>query len=127
MIVGSGVDVVDIARLARVLGRRGGAFERRVYTEREVRACRDSPRPARAFALRFAAKEAALKALGSGWGQGVGFRDVEVVEGRMVLHGPAASRAASRAAPSGMGGARTHLALAAGRSRALALVLLEAP
>ncbi len=118
MIVGSGVDVVEIARIERAIERRGGAFERRVYTGREVRACRRARRPGRAFALYFAAKEAALKAVGSGWGQGVGFRDVEVVGERIVLHGAAAERAA---------GAHAHLALAGDRTRALALVVLEAP
>lgn len=118
MIVGSGVDVVEISRIERAIERRGEAFERRVYTAREMRACREARRPGRAFALCFAAKEAALKAVGTGWGQGVDFRDVEVVGDRIVLHGPAAARAA---------GARTHLALTADRHRALALVVLEAP
>lgn len=118
MIVGSGVDVVEIARLARVIERRGGAFERRVFREGELRACGQGRRRARALALCFAAKEAALKAVGTGWGQGVGFRDVELVGDRIVLHGAAAERA---------GGARPHLALAADRRRALAFVVLEAP
>jgi holo-[acyl-carrier protein] synthase len=118
MIVGSGVDVVEIARIERVIERRAGAFERRVYTPREVRACLAAQQPGRAFARCFAAKEAALKALGSGWGQGVDFRDVEVLGERIVLSGAAAARAA---------GARIHLALAGDRRRALALVLLEAP
>lgn len=118
MIVGSGVDVVEIARIERTIERRGEAFERRVYTRAEAQRCRAARCPGRAFALCFAAKEAALKAVGSGWGEGVDFRDVEVVGDRIVLHGPAAARAP---------GARAHLALSGDRARALALVVLEAP
>ncbi len=122
MIVGSGVDVVEVARIERVLARRGGAFERRVFSERERRAALGSRRPGRSLAERFAVKEAALKAVGTGWGAGARFRDVEVLDGpirgrpRLVLHGVPAERAA---------GAVAHAAVSASRHRAVAVVLLE--
>ena len=98
MIVGLGIDVVEVDRLAGALHRRGDRFVERVFTDRERAEC--DPRVDRVLALaaRFAAKEACLKALGTGWAEGLGFRDVEVVrEGnqppRLVLHGAAVRRA----------------------------------
>ena len=85
MIVGSGVDVVEVARIERVLARRGGAFERRVFSERELRAARRCRRPGRSLAQRFAVQEAALKAVGTGWGAGARFRDVEVLDGASTV------------------------------------------
>jgi holo-[acyl-carrier protein] synthase len=126
VIVGSGVDVVEIARLERVLARPGERFARRVFTAGEIEDCLRRGRPGPHFALRFAAKEAALKALGTGWGGGVGWRDVEVeTDGapgrvRLRLHGRAAELARER------GRAVAHLAVAHCRSHALAIVLLEA-
>ena len=76
--VSVGVDIVEIARIARTLTRFGERFLRRVYTQAEVAYCRG--RPAQ-LAARFAAKEAVAKALGVGifWREGVYWRDVEVV------------------------------------------------
>jgi len=76
--VSVGVDIVEIARIARTLARFGERFLRRVYTQAEVAYCRG--RPAQ-LAARFAAKEAVAKALGVGisWREGVYWRDVEVV------------------------------------------------
>jgi holo-[acyl-carrier protein] synthase len=125
LIVGSGVDVVEIARVERALARPGERFARRVFTPAEIGDCRRFARPGPHFALRFAAKEAALKALASGWGGGVGWRDVEVAcDGtpervRLRLHGRAAELARAR------GPTVAHLALSRSRSHALALVLLE--
>jgi holo-[acyl-carrier protein] synthase len=125
LIVGSGVDVVEIARVERALARPGERFARRVFTPAEIGDCRRHARPGPHFALRFAAKEAALKALGSGWGRGVGWQDVEVARDgapeavRLRLHGRAAELAQAR------GSAVAHLALARSRSHALAVVLLE--
>jgi holo-[acyl-carrier protein] synthase len=89
-----GLDLVDVPRFSLAVARRGDAFRRRVFTEGEwtyagTRAERD-----RVLAARFAAKEAVLKALGTGWGRGISFRDVEVVGGgraapTLVLHGAA--------------------------------------
>ena len=90
-----GVDVVDVARLARVLALRGTALCQRVFTPNELADCRGS---VRRMAARFAAKEAAAKALGTGIGP-IGWRDVEIRSGahgepELTLAG-AALRAAS--------------------------------
>ncbi|HWP03146.1 MAG TPA: holo-ACP synthase, partial [Gemmatimonadaceae bacterium] len=80
MIVGIGVDVVGIVRVAAILGRHGDRFLRRVLTERERRYCSARPVPEHSVAARLAAKEAAFKALsGAARARGVGWRDIEVV------------------------------------------------
>src|SRR5881396_1532247 len=84
MIVGLGVDVCDVARIRRALaGRAGARFQARVFTPAEQAYCEARRRGRFAsYAVRFAAKEAAMKALGTGWAGGVGWRDFEVVRGR---------------------------------------------
>ncbi len=127
MIVGSGIDVVEISRIERALERTGGRFARRVFTPQEIAACEARRRPALHFAVRFAAKEAAMKALGSGWSQGVRWVDIEIVPDaqrpsallRLQLHG----RVAERAVHSGTSGC--HLAVSRSRTHAVAMVLLE--
>ncbi|UCF81618.1 MAG: holo-ACP synthase [Acidobacteriota bacterium] len=76
---GLGVDVVDMERFEALLRRRGTAFLKRVFTEREIRYCRARRHSAQHFAARWAAKEAFFKALGTGRGKGVAFRDVEIL------------------------------------------------
>lgn len=76
MIVAVGVDAVDIQRVQRLLKNDG--FVERIYTESERAYCLERARPAESFAARFAAKEAVMKCLGTGWSRGVGFRQVEV-------------------------------------------------
>lgn len=95
--VSVGVDIIEIERIARTLARFGERFLRRVYTEAEIAYCQR--RPSR-LAARFAAKEAAAKALGVGifWREGVYWRDVEVTRDRrgkpgIRLHGGALERA----------------------------------
>ena len=124
MIVGLGVDIVEVARLEAALRRHGDRFVERVFTEAERAAC--DPRVDRvlAFAARFAAKEACLKALGTGWAEGLGFRDVEIVrEGnqppRLILHGKAARRAEA------LGVIRSHVSLTHQPGLAAAVVVLE--
>ncbi len=124
MIVGSGVDVIEIARVEQALARRGERFLRRVFTPREIADCQRCRRPGPALALRFAAKEAAMKAVGTGWARGVRWVDIETAAppgepARLRLHGRVAELATSR------GGGRTHLALSRSRALALALVVLE--
>lgn len=78
MIVGIGVDIMQVDRIRRAVDRHGERFLRRIYTPEEIRYCRDGPHPFQRFATRFAAKEAVLKALGVGWQRGTTFRDVVV-------------------------------------------------
>ena len=91
MIVGVGSDVVEVARMRRELGRPGRGFRDAVFTAAEIAYCDGKRYPARHFAARFAAKEACLKALGTGL-RGNSWREVEVANGpdgepRLVLRG----------------------------------------
>ena len=79
MIVGTGVDMVEVSRVEQLLERYGEHFRRRIFTAAEVRYCEKFRNKAERYAARFAAKEAAFKALGTGWGKGVRWVDVEVV------------------------------------------------
>jgi holo-[acyl-carrier protein] synthase len=124
VIVGLGIDIVEVARLAAALGRHGDHFVDRVFTDAEQTACDARGDRILALAARFAAKEACLKALGTGWAEGLGFRDVEVVrEGnqppRLVLHGEAARSAET------LGVVRSHVSLTHQPGTAAAVVILE--
>ncbi|HTU34673.1 MAG TPA: holo-ACP synthase [Candidatus Acidoferrum sp.] len=79
MIVGLGLDIAEIDRIEQVLTRRGDAVLRRLYTAREVAYCESHKNKFERYAARFAAKEATMKALGTGWRRGVRWRDIEVV------------------------------------------------
>ena len=78
MIYGTGVDIVKIDRIERVIKKWGDRFIDRVFTQDEKKFCLKRMRPYPAFALRFAAKEAFSKALGTGMRKGVFWRDIEV-------------------------------------------------
>lgn len=95
-IIGAGIDATDIPRIERALARYGDRFVQRVFTDGEIAYCRRRRNPAPHFAGRFAAKEAAMKALGTGHSRGVLWRDIEVVRRggppQLQLHGGAAAR-----------------------------------
>lgn len=99
MIVGLGMDLVDIARVAAMLDRHPARARRRLFTPGEIAHCDRRAEPARHFAARFAAKEAAYKALaGTAEARLISWQDIEVVsasDGRPLLrfHGRAAARA----------------------------------
>jgi holo-[acyl-carrier protein] synthase len=78
-IVGIGLDLVNIARVEAIARRWQDRFLQRVYTEDERRASFDRPWPYASLAGRFAAKEAMLKALGTGWSDGVSWQDIQVL------------------------------------------------
>ena len=78
MVIGTGIDIVNIERIERLMGRWGDNFLDRVYTEREISRCQRRSRPSECFAIRFAAKEAFLKAIGSGLRNGIQWTDIEV-------------------------------------------------
>jgi holo-[acyl-carrier protein] synthase len=96
-ILGIGLDATDIARVADLLDRYGDRFLHRVFTSGEIAYCTKRRNPAPHLAGRFAVKEAAMKALGTGQSQGVLWKDIEVVRHggppRIQLHGGAARRA----------------------------------
>lgn len=80
MIIGLGVDLVRVSRIAAVLQRYGARFKERVFTPAEITYCEAQRQPANNYALRFAAKEAMSKALGVGLRQnGIRWREVEVI------------------------------------------------
>jgi holo-[acyl-carrier protein] synthase len=101
-IIGLGLDATDIGRIADTIERYGNRFLNRIFTEGEVAYCTRRRVPSIHFAGRFAAKEAAMKALGTGHSQGVLWRDVEVVRHggppQLQLHGGAARRFAAMGA-----------------------------
>ena len=92
-IIGIGIDATDIPRIAQAIERFGDRFVQRVFTDAEIAYCSGKHHAAPHYAGRFAAKEAAMKALGTGLSRGVTWRDIEVVRGggppRLVLHGAA--------------------------------------
>lgn len=125
MIVGLGMDLVDIARIERLLADQGERAIKRLFTDAEAEYALRRGQPARHFAARFAAKEAAYKALaGTRDARLVGWRDIEVApewDGRptLVLHGRAADRAAE------LGVVRALLTLTHSDATAGAVVVLE--
>src|SRR5213595_3998733 len=78
MIVGSGIDIAEVPRIAQAIARFGERFLRRVFTDGEIRYCDSKANRIERYAARFAAKEASMKALGTGWNHGVRWRDIEV-------------------------------------------------
>lgn len=78
MIVGMGVDIVETARIQETVERHGERFLRRVFTPKEIAYCQRQRNRYERFAARFAAKEAAMKALGTGWRWGVTWQDFEI-------------------------------------------------
>ncbi len=121
-IVAVGLDATDIPRVDDTLRRFGDRFRQRVFTAGEIAYCARYRNPAPHFAARFAAKEAAMKALGTGHSQGVLWRDIEVVRHsgppQLRFHGVAAARLAA------VGATRALLTLTHSDSLALAQVLL---
>jgi holo-[acyl-carrier protein] synthase len=103
MITGIGIDVVQNERIRNSVERFGDRFIHRIYTEAETMYCKNSANPFIHYAARWAAKEAAFKALGTGWAAGVKWKDVEVVrlpsgKPELDLHGEAKALAASQGA-----------------------------
>jgi holo-[acyl-carrier protein] synthase len=121
-IVGIGLDVTELRRIDEVLRRHGDRFMRRVFTEGEIEYCTRRRFSAPHFAARFAAKEAAMKALGTGHTHGVLWKDVEVVRHggppQLQLHGGAARHAAR------LGVTRSLLTISHSEDLAVAQVML---
>jgi holo-[acyl-carrier protein] synthase len=80
-VLGIGTDITECLRIAQMIERHGELFVGRVYTLAEIEYCRSKRMATQHFAGRWAAKEAVLKALGTGWRRGVSWRDIEVVNG----------------------------------------------
>ena len=77
-ILGIGTDIVEVLRIAHMIERHGELFITRVYTDIEIEYCTTRKAATQHYAGRWAAKEAVLKALGTGWRRGIGWRDIEI-------------------------------------------------
>jgi holo-[acyl-carrier protein] synthase len=124
VVVGIGIDVVEIARIRRLMDRWQDRFLQRVFTEAEIAYARRRHDPAQHLAARFAAKEATLKALGTGLSMGVRWREMEVRRGRgqppqLTLSGRTAELGEAR------GIRRLHVSLSHDAGLAVAQVLAE--
>ncbi len=124
MIVGSGVDLCEVERIRRVAARFGRRFLERIFTPQEIAYAERKASKFERYAARFAAKEAAMKAIGTGWRKGVRWKDFEVVnlptgKPTLVFHGKAAEFAAR------LGVRNVALSITHTRETALAHVILE--
>jgi holo-[acyl-carrier protein] synthase len=124
MIVGTGIDIAEVPRIRRAIERFGDRFLHRIFTAGEMRYCDSKAKRMERYAARFAAKEAAMKALGTGWNHGVRWRDCEVTRlpgGRptMAFHGVAAEFATR------LGVKNAALSISHTAEQAIAQVILE--
>ena len=124
MIVGTGIDIAEVERIEQTIARFGGRFKERVFTADEIRYCESKANKAERYAARFAAKEAGMKAIGTGWSRGVRWQDIEVRRlpgGRptVVFHGKAGEIFAK------LGGVRAHLSITHTKESAMAYVIIE--
>src|SRR6267378_2911381 len=124
MIVGLGVDLTEVDRIEAAIERRGRPFLERLFTPAEIAYCEAHRDRAERFAGRFAAKEAAMKALGTGWARGVRWVDIEVVrepggKPTLKLYGAACAIA------DGLGVKNMALTITHTGNMALALVIFE--
>jgi holo-[acyl-carrier protein] synthase len=121
---GIGVDIIQVSRLVQALERFGERMERRLFTEGELGYCRSHKDPLPHLAARFAAKEAASKALGTGMSGGVGWTQIEVLQPggrvpRLQFHGKALERFEA------LGCTRSHLSVSHDGGLAVACVVIE--
>ncbi len=125
VIIGIGIDTVEIQRFRAVLDRQKDRFVDRVFTAGEKEYCRGHRDPVPHFAARFAAKEALFKALGTGWAKGVTWLDVEVRKEKGGAPFLALTGEARRLSVS-LGSRKSHLSLSHTDESAVAMVVLEA-
>ena len=124
MIVGTGIDIAEVPRIQLAIERFGQRFLERIFTEGEMNYCDSKANRVERYAARFAAKEAAMKALGTGWNHGVRWRDCEVVRmpgGRptIAFHGRAGEFAVK------LGVKNAALSISHTEEQAIAQVILE--
>lgn len=124
MIVGTGIDIAEVPRIRQSIERFGQRFLQRIFTPGEIRYCDSKANRYERYAARFAAKEAAMKALGTGWNHGVRWCDCEVVRmpgGRptIAFHGKAGEFAVK------LGVKNTSLSISHTVEQAIAQVILE--
>jgi holo-[acyl-carrier protein] synthase len=124
VIVGLGLDIAEIDRIESVVARHGRPILERLYTPREIAYCESHKNRFERYAARFAAKEAAMKALGTGWSRGVRWRDIEVVNmpgGKPTL----GLQGAARQIADGLGARHISLTITHSGNLAIAQVIFE--
>jgi holo-[acyl-carrier protein] synthase len=124
MIFGIGTDIISVQRVAEMRDKHGAHFLDRVFTAAEQETAGTGPGAAQKLAARFAAKEAVMKALGTGWARGVTFLQIEVVReasGRPTIRLSGEAEAIARA----MGATEVHLSLSHEKEHAVAFVVME--
>lgn len=124
MILGTGIDICEVPRIAASIARFGERFLERVFTPSEIRYCQSKKNSVERFAARFAAKEAAMKALGTGASRGVTWKSIEVSHapgGRpvLLLHGRTGQIAEQ------LGVRRISLSVTHSENSAIAIVIFE--
>ncbi len=125
MIVSIGTDIVCIERMRKSLSSEGdGRFERRFLTEAELAYCQSKHDPAESISARFAAKEAVMKCLGTGWDEGVSWQDIEVTKDERGAPGVKISGRALEIAQA-RGIAKFHLSLSHTKDHAVAMAVAE--
>ncbi|WP_442481759.1 holo-ACP synthase [Aeoliella sp. SH292] len=123
-IIGIGTDITECLRIANMIERHGELFISRVYTDQEIAYCSTRKAATQHYAGRWAAKEAVLKALGTGWRRGISWRDVEVVS--MPSGAPVISlHAGAREVAESQGIKRVHISISHARSHAIAYAIAE--
>jgi holo-[acyl-carrier protein] synthase len=123
-VIGVGTDIIECLRIAQMIDRHGELFIRRVYTDHEIAYCSTKKAATQHYAGRWAAKEAVLKALGTGWVRGISWRDVE------VRHKPGgaptvALRGGAKEVLERSGITRMHISISHCRSHAIAYAIAE--
>jgi len=121
MIAGIGIDIVEKKRFGKVVERWGDRFLTRLFSDSEIALCKGKGDPIGAFAVRFAAKEAVLKAIGTGWTNGTSWRDIEILTGK---HGKPTVRLLGTVQDLA-GNKRVHLSLTHEKGNAAAVAVLE--
>jgi holo-[acyl-carrier protein] synthase len=124
MIKGIGVDIIAVKRVEEMMEAHGEVFCSRVFTRRETEYCQRFTRPGERLAGRFAAKEAVLKALGTGWRGGISWQDVEILQTRSGAPEVKLSGAAEAEARK-LGVQMVHLSISHSRDYALAFAIAE--
>jgi holo-[acyl-carrier protein] synthase len=124
MIIATGIDLVEISRIEEKLAPGNTRFRDRVFTPTEIAYCESRASRFASYAARFAAKEAAMKALGTGWAEGVGWQEIDIVNNEA---GAPAIRFSGRALErfNEMGASRAHVTLSHSRDTAIAQVIFE--
>lgn len=121
MTIGIGTDIIEVERVGRAISQE--AFKKKVFSEREIAYC-ESQKKDESFAGRFAAKEAFFKALGTGWRDGMGITEVEIINdhlGKPEIHLSGKAKEVFEQ----KGGTHVHLSISHIKTQAIAFVILE--